>query len=59
MFLVEDLYQLTNDDIGALQYRKKELDLNQLLQRQIELITPMVEEKGLQIESWGGFHPEG
>ncbi len=45
--LVEDLYQLSLSDLGALTYRKEPLDPAELLQRVVETYRPAFQEKGL------------
>ena len=45
--LVEDLYQLSLSDLGALTYRKEPLDPADLLKRVVETYRPAFQEKGL------------
>jgi two-component system sensor histidine kinase BaeS len=45
--LVDDLYQLSLSDVGALTYRKEELDLGALLSRSVELMRPEFGRKAL------------
>jgi two-component system sensor histidine kinase BaeS len=47
--LVEDLYQLSLSDLGALTYRKEPLDPADLLRRVIETYRPAFQDKGLGI----------
>ena len=47
--LVDDLYQLSVSDIGALSYRKKDLDLVKVLQDAIEAHRPEFARKGISI----------
>lgn len=45
--LVEDLYQLTSSDIGALSYHKSDLDFSELVEDDLERFTPLVKQAGL------------
>ncbi len=45
--LVEDLYQLSLSDLGALTYRKEQLDPADLLRKVAETYRPAFQEKGL------------
>ncbi len=47
--LVDDLYQLTLSDVGALNYRKEPLDLHQSLLQAVELYRPDYERRGLAL----------
>ncbi|MBI5584486.1 MAG: HAMP domain-containing protein [Deltaproteobacteria bacterium] len=47
--LVEDLYQLSLSDLGALTYRKEPLDPSDLLRRVVETFQPAFQDKGLGI----------
>ena len=47
--IVEDLYELTNADIGALRYQFAELDLNQLVQAQVAKHQPTARERRIQL----------
>jgi len=47
--LVNDLYELTNADIGAISYHKSPLDLVQLIQTEGEHFTLLAGEQGLKL----------
>ncbi len=47
--LVEDLYQLALSDLGALTYRKENVDLGELLQKQCESQQELFSRKGLTL----------
>ena len=49
--LVDDLYQLSLSDLGALTYRKEEVDLAEALSRSLELVRPELSRKGLELEA--------
>jgi len=49
--LVEDLYQLSMSDIGALNYRKELLDFHAILQDVVELYRGRLEEKAIALEA--------
>jgi two-component system sensor histidine kinase BaeS len=48
--LVDDLYELTNADIGALSYHKQEFDLVQLVNNEIENFKLIATDAGLKVE---------
>jgi two-component system sensor histidine kinase BaeS len=48
--LVEDLYQVSLSDVGALTYRKTQLDLGDVLQETVETYRPMFVSKGISLE---------
>jgi two-component system sensor histidine kinase BaeS len=48
--LVDDLYQLALSDLGALNYRKQNLDLNPLLQTVLESYRAPFAAKGIRLE---------
>ena len=48
--LVEDLYQLTSSDIGALSYHKSDLDICELIEDDLERFTPLINQSGLHLE---------
>ena len=45
--LVEDLYELTSSDIGALKYQKHDVDLLGLVEDDLERFSPLIEKAGL------------
>jgi len=45
--LVEDLYELTSSDIGALKYQKHEVDLLGLVEDDLDRFSPLIEKAGL------------
>lgn len=47
--LVDDLYQLSLSDVGALTYRKSELELGELLSETVEAFRPEFSSKGISI----------
>ncbi|ABA87621.1 sensor histidine kinase [Syntrophotalea carbinolica DSM 2380] len=47
--LVSDLYELSLSDIGALQYRKTDIDLMEVLQQSLDAHLPQFTEKGLSL----------
>lgn len=47
--LIEDLYELSMSDIGALSYQKQLIDLKQLLESTIKIFSEEFSEKGLSI----------
>lgn len=47
--VIEDLYQLSLSDVGALQYAMTTLDLSQLLQQTSSQFSNKIEQKGLQL----------
>jgi two-component system sensor histidine kinase BaeS len=47
--LVNDLYELTNADIGAISYHKSVIDLNQLIQTEGEHFALLASEEGLKV----------
>ena len=49
--LVDDLYQLSLFDIGALTYRKAELDLRELLADAVATFGPEFEQKGIALRA--------
>lgn len=48
--LVDDLYQLSLSDMGALTYRKSELDLRELLSETVATFRPEFQAKGIDLE---------
>ena len=48
--LVEDLYQLTSSDIGALSYHKTEFDFVDILEDEVEHLEPLIEHAGHSLE---------
>ncbi|MBT4518359.1 MAG: HAMP domain-containing protein [Halieaceae bacterium] len=48
--LIEDLYELSNSDIGGLHYRKSELDLTELLAATVEAHGVSFQASGLHLE---------
>lgn len=48
--LVEDLYQLTSSDIGALSYHKENLDIVELIVDEIEHLEPLIQNSGHILE---------
>ncbi|WP_319381025.1 ATP-binding protein [Thiomicrorhabdus sp.] len=48
--LIEDLYQLSLSDVGALQYRMKCLDFKDLLEQVLRSQKPAIGEKGLALD---------
>jgi two-component system sensor histidine kinase BaeS len=48
--LVDDLYQLSMSDVGALTYRKSKLDLGTLLSETVAAFRPEFSSKGIRIE---------
>ena len=48
--LVEDLYQLTSSDIGALSYHKSDFDFCEFMEDTIERFTPLINQAGLRLE---------
>jgi two-component system, OmpR family, sensor histidine kinase BaeS len=49
--LVDDLYQLSLYDIGALSYRKEELDLRHVLEQELQGFDSEFEQKGIALET--------
>jgi two-component system, OmpR family, sensor histidine kinase BaeS len=49
--LVDDLYQLSLSDLGALSYRKAKIDLNEILEESLALFRPEFARKGIEIAS--------
>jgi two-component system, OmpR family, sensor histidine kinase BaeS len=49
--LVDDLYQLSLFDIGALSYRKVDLDLRELLADAVAAFRPEFEQKGITLQA--------
>lgn len=49
--LVDDLYQLSLSDVGALSYRKRELDLAAVLRHSISRHRPEFSTRGIQLET--------
>lgn len=47
--LIDDLYQLTNADIGALKYQKSDINLNALLEHEARYFEAKAQEKGLDL----------
>ena len=48
--LIDDLYQLTNADIGALKYQKSDIDLNALLEHEARYFETKARETGLDLK---------
>jgi two-component system sensor histidine kinase BaeS len=48
--LVEDLYQLTSSDIGALSFHKAQLGLIDFLEDEIERLEPLIKKSGHELE---------
>jgi len=48
--LVEDLYQLSLSDVGALTYRKEPVDIDEVLDQALEPFVPRLQERKLRIE---------
>jgi two-component system sensor histidine kinase BaeS len=48
--LVEDLYQLTSSDIGALSYHKQSLDFVELVEGNIEHLKPLILQANLALD---------
>ncbi len=48
--LVDDLYQLTNTDVGALRYQMESLNLNELVSEQASRFTSLFREHNLQFQ---------
>jgi len=48
--LVDDLYQVCSSDLGALTYRKTELDLGVVLQETVALYRPRFMSKGISLD---------
>jgi len=48
--LVNDLYEMTNSEIGAMSYHKKSIDLGVVLQHEIDQFHFIAEDKGLDIQ---------
>ncbi|MDX1351426.1 MAG: ATP-binding protein [Thiomicrorhabdus sp.] len=48
--LIEDLYQLSLSDVGALQYAMQRLDFNQLLRQTAAQFSHKIEQKNLQLK---------
>lgn len=55
--LVEDLHQLSMSDLGALDYRKREVDALALLRDDVEALAGEFERRGLAIEMSGPGTP--
>ena len=47
--LIDDLYQLTNADIGALNYHKEALDLGAILAQEAHIFSIQAQQKGLSL----------
>lgn len=48
--LIEDLYQLSLSDVGALQYSMKALDLSELVTQSVEMFQGQCEQKSLDVQ---------
>lgn len=51
--LIQDLYELTNADLGAMRYRKEHFDLTTLLDDTLELYQTALREAGISLH-WSG-----
>jgi two-component system, OmpR family, sensor histidine kinase BaeS len=49
--LVDDLYQLSLYDVGALSYRKTEVDLREMLEQEVQSFGPEFEQKGITLSA--------
>ncbi len=54
--LVNDIYQLSVADVGALRYRKEVADVGQVLEDTVELFEARIRDAGLELET---RYPEG
>ena len=48
--LIEDLYELSMSDIGALSYRKQEVELSELIDSSVNMFHEEFEQKGVSLE---------
>ncbi len=55
--LVNDLYELSMSDIGALSYQKTEVDPVQVLEQALESFHPRFEDKNIRIKTRFPLHP--
>ncbi len=54
--LVDDLYELSLSDLGALNYRKREMDISEAIDSVVESFKDNFRDKGIRIESNSNDH---